>query len=253
MEFLGNRSVRIAYHSEGEQDAKAVLLVHGFASNSEANWVRAGWIAPLLEAGFRVVTVDLRGHGHSDRSRDPGFYRVENFLDDLNAVLNELAIDRVGYIGYSFGSRIGWEFAWKYPSRVAKLVLGGMPLRDPFDDFDVPAALHALASGAPVGHEPTGRYLSMMSALPSNDPRALVSLIAGARVTRFDAVAHHPEQRTLLVAGDQDTIAAGAEVLAGSLANVSFMALLGRSHTNAITARAFKTAAIEFLADHASG
>ena len=55
----------IAFLDEGE--GKPILLIHGFASNARTNWVNPGWVDTLVKAGRRVIALDNRGHGASDK------------------------------------------------------------------------------------------------------------------------------------------------------------------------------------------
>ncbi|WP_300593969.1 alpha/beta fold hydrolase, partial [Microbacterium sp.] len=63
-------SYRIATYSWGDPDAQTVLAVHGFSSSCRDNWVNTGWVRDLTRAGFRVLGVDQRGHGASDKPHD---------------------------------------------------------------------------------------------------------------------------------------------------------------------------------------
>jgi hypothetical protein len=65
---------RIATYSWGDDDAPTVLCVHGFASSCRDNWVNTGWVRDLTRGGFRVLGVDQRGHGASDKPHEPEAY-----------------------------------------------------------------------------------------------------------------------------------------------------------------------------------
>jgi pimeloyl-ACP methyl ester carboxylesterase len=65
--------VEIAFLDEGE--GEPIVLVHGFASNKEVNWVFPGWVTTLTRAGRRVVALDNRGHGDSTKLYQPAAYR----------------------------------------------------------------------------------------------------------------------------------------------------------------------------------
>ncbi|MFB2579809.1 alpha/beta fold hydrolase [Herbiconiux sp. P15] len=177
--------VAVAWEALGDAAHPVVLLVHGFASSREGNWLRARWAEPLLEAGFRVVTADLRGHGESGRPRALAAYGLARFRGDLVAVLDAASTgghelpgegegegtgtgtgtdtgagtgtgtdtstgtgtgtDAVHVIGYSLGARLAWDLALRHPQRVRSLVLGGAPVTGSFAGFDHAAALSALA------------------------------------------------------------------------------------------------------------
>ena len=116
---------RIATYSWGEDAAPTVLCVHGFASSCQDNWVSTGWVRDLLRAGFRVLGVDQRGHGASDKPHDPHDYTMDAFVGDLEIVLDTYMLDSVMYAGYSLGGRVGWQFLVDRPDRVSRGILGG--------------------------------------------------------------------------------------------------------------------------------
>ncbi|WP_159795037.1 alpha/beta fold hydrolase [Puerhibacterium puerhi] len=130
MDHVTNRldDTRIAYRvfGEGAPGAPAVVLVHGTAL-SQAIWRGFGWVREL-QADHRVVTLDLRGHGASDKPHDEDAYDQALFVGDVLSVLDELGVARAHVVGYSLGGRVGFELAAHHPHRVASLVtLGGSP------------------------------------------------------------------------------------------------------------------------------
>ncbi len=91
----------IAYLDQGEGDA--IVLVHGFASNKEVNWVNPSWLTTLERAGRRVIALDNRGHGASVKLYEPALYKTELMAGDVLALLDHLGIDRADIMGYSMG------------------------------------------------------------------------------------------------------------------------------------------------------
>jgi 3-oxoadipate enol-lactonase len=103
----------IAYDLLGSSDAPTVCITHSLASDG-GSW--AEQLPPLLQAGFRVLRIDMRGHGGSDPVA--GDYTMRALADDVAAVLQALAIPRVHYIGLSIGGMIGQAFALAYGERL---------------------------------------------------------------------------------------------------------------------------------------
>src|ERR1700730_7675811 len=99
-----NGPVEIDFLDEGEGDP--IVLVHGFASTKEVNWVQTGWVSALTRAGRRVVALDERGHGQSSKLYDPAAYHSDLMAEDVRALLDYLSIDRADVMGYSMGARI---------------------------------------------------------------------------------------------------------------------------------------------------
>ena len=127
MASFTNGAVEIAYLDEGE--GEPIVLVHGFASNKEVNWVRPGWVATLTRAGRRVIALDNRGHGASSKLYDPAAYHSATMADDVRALLDHLGIARADVMGYSMGARIAAFLALEHPARVRSLILGGLGIR----------------------------------------------------------------------------------------------------------------------------
>jgi pimeloyl-ACP methyl ester carboxylesterase len=113
---------------------RPVLLLHGFSSSSKLNWEDSGWITALLEAGRRVITVDLPGLGRSGAAEDMDSYSPSRFRADLLQVAFDAGVrplrdgdpaSGLDVVGYSLGSRLAWEFGATQPELVHRLVLGG--------------------------------------------------------------------------------------------------------------------------------
>lgn len=247
---------------EPQNDAglRPVLLLHGFSSSSKLNWEDSGWLTALLEAGRRVITVDLPGHGRSGAPEDMDSYSPSRIRADLLQIVFDAGVrplrdgdpsSGLDVIGYSLGSRLAWEFGATQHELVHRLVLGGPNVADPLADFDLIAAQRYLADGTPIADESTAGLLKMAMLLPSNNIFALLSLVEAIKTEPYDPGEAVPRMPMLLVAGEKDDRAASMPELAalGAKAGgmVEQLVLPGRNHTNAITSRAFKQGAISFL------
>src|ERR1700684_31113 len=93
--------VEISYLDEGEGDP--IVLVHGFASTKNVNWVYPAWVSELTKAGRRVVALDNRGHGESAKLYDPAAYQIAVMAGDVAALMDHLDIARADIMGYSLG------------------------------------------------------------------------------------------------------------------------------------------------------
>ncbi|MGX1160539.1 pimeloyl-ACP methyl ester carboxylesterase [Arthrobacter sp. SLBN-100] len=240
---------------------RPVLLLHGFSSSSKLNWEDTGWVAALLAAGRRVIVADLPGHGGSGAPEDRDSYSPSRIRADLLQVAFDAGVrplqagdpaSGLDIVGYSLGSRLAWEFAATQPELVHRIVLGGPNTADPLADFDLAAAQDYLADGTPIADESTARLLKMALLLPSNNIFALLSLVEAIKAEPYDPAEAVPHVPMLLVAGDQDERARSlpqlAELAKGAGGMAEQLTLPGRNHTNAVTSRAFKQAAISFLA-----
>lgn len=106
-----------------------VVCIPGLTRNSLDFDVVAPWIAGL---GRRVLAVDLRGRGESDRDPDPRRYQPPTYADDIAALLGELAIPRVLFLGTSLGGLVTLAFAVRHPRLLAGAILNDVgPEIDP--------------------------------------------------------------------------------------------------------------------------
>lgn len=241
---------------ETDAGLRPVLLLHGFASSAEMNWQSTGWINALTEAGRKVITVDLPGHGRSPAPADAGAYRPSTIRSGLAALLVSAGIrpladgdgaSGVDIVGYSLGSRLAWEFGAAAPEYVHRMVLGGPGAGDPLAEFDLDGARASLAGGPPLADPVSADLLRMATLVPSNDLEALFTLIQAIKLEPFRPADAVPGMPLLLVAGDKDALAATAPQLADLNGRADLLLLPGRSHANAVTARPFKAAAVQFL------
>lgn len=237
-----------ARHSELDENAPVVLAVHGFASSALANWHATGWVRELGRAGYRVIAIDQRGHGASDKPHDPAAYSMKLLVDDVNAVIDTYLLDEITFVGYSLGGRVGWASSLELTTHITKAVLGGIPDGLPLTSFDVPAARAYIADGTPVTDRMTNAYLTMAGGVPGNDLTALVALVEGMRQGSSPDPENPPTQRILFATGTEDSILERSRALANAAPLGEFYEIPGRNHFNAPTSREFRTRALEFLA-----
>ena len=239
---------RIATYAWGEMDATPVLCVHGFASNCRDNWVETGWVRALTGAGYRVIGVDQRGHGASDKPHDPLAYSMGAFVADLVAVLDTYLLDSALYVGYSLGARVGWQLAVDAPEHVSRAVLGGIPDGRPLGRLRIEQARAYAESGIAVEDPVTQNYVRLAERVRDNDLRALIALAEGMRFGDADPDPERPPQQQILFAtGSEDAILQRSRVLATSAPRGTFVEIPGRHHFNTPGSRVFREAALGFL------
>ena len=104
MLFHNNKGIRISYKIKGE--GKPIILVHGGFGYKEM-WEETGVVRGLKNS-FKTITIDLRGHGLSDKPHNPADYSMEFFVSDIVSLLDHLGIDKIRYWGNSMGGWIGF-------------------------------------------------------------------------------------------------------------------------------------------------
>src|SRR5579864_7553805 len=174
MASFANGEVEIAYLDEGDGDP--IVLVHGFASTKEVNWLHPGWIATLTREGRRVIALDNRGHGASAKLYDPSAYHSAIMADDVRALLDHLKIERADVMGYSMGARITAFLAVKHPGRVRSAIFGGLGIRL-VDGVGLPESIADALEAPSLGdvQDPTGRMFRNFAEQTKSDLRALAA------------------------------------------------------------------------------
>jgi len=111
--------VGIEYDVWGEDSGRAVLLLHGFPDSAQL-W--RNQVPALVDAGFRVVTPDLRGYARSERPEGVESYSLLHAAGDVIGVLDDLGLDRAHVVGHDFGAALSWVVTTFSPDRVDHLV-----------------------------------------------------------------------------------------------------------------------------------
>ena len=246
MSKFRNGEVEIAYLDEGEGDP--IVLVHGFASTKEVNWVQPGWVATLTGDGRRVIALDNRGHGASGKLYDPSAYHSAIMAEDVRALLDHLKIERADIMGYSMGARITAFLAVKHPERVRSAIFGGLGIRL-VDGVGLPESI-ADALEAPSLDEvrdPTGRVFRIFADQTKSDLRAMAACIRGSRQTlsRMDVASIH--MPVLVAVGTKDQVAGNAQELAALIPGARALDIPDRDHMLAVGDKIYKAGVIDFL------
>jgi len=240
MPYANNNGVRIYYEVEGK--GPPLVLAHG-VTRSLQRWRQIG-LADALSGDYRLIMFDARGHGKSDKPHDPAAYGI-NMVDDVLAVIDDLRIDRVNYMGYSMGAGIGCMCAVRYPERFNSYVLGGWsPYRD---EVAVPSTQSSASPGQQIRmlrsdpdaylrsrEQQLGRPLTPEEKKTelANDPEALAALMVKFRDV---ATLNNKELSSILLpcllyAGENDTMYAGVKEASYHISKAKFFSLSGLDH-----------------------
>jgi pimeloyl-ACP methyl ester carboxylesterase len=119
---LDVNGVKIWYSVQGK--GEPVVLIHGFLASTGINWGLPG-ITEMLARDYQVITLDVRGHGLSDKPTKEEAYGLE-LVEDVVRLLDHLKIKKAHIVGYSMGGMIAGKLMAKYPDRVLTGTLGGM-------------------------------------------------------------------------------------------------------------------------------
>ncbi|MBM3529854.1 MAG: alpha/beta hydrolase [Alphaproteobacteria bacterium] len=249
MPSFQNGPVEIAYLDEGAGDP--ILLVHGFASNKEVNWVHPGWIATLTGAGYRAIALDNRGHGASAKLYAPAEYHTNLMAGDVHALIRHLGLGRAHVMGYSMGARISAFLALEHPDAVQSLVLGGLGMHL-IDGVGLPSSIADALEAPSLADvtDPQGRTFRAFADQTRSDRRALAACIRGTRQTLTREQAASIRAPVLVAVGSKDTVAGSAEDLAATIPGARVLTIPNRDHMLAVGDKVFKAGALEFFEEH---
>lgn len=246
MPSFDHDGVEIAFLDEGE--GEPVVLVHGFASNKEVNWVFPGWVSTLRRAGRRVIALDNRGHGASTKLYDPAAYHSALMADDVRALIDHLGLPRADVMGYSMGARISAFLALAHPERVRSVVLGGLGMgliAGVGDPERIARGLEA-ASMADVT-DPDARQFRSFAEQTRSDLHALAACMRGSRQTLSREDVGRIDVPLLVAVGSKDTIAGPPEELAALVPHAQALVIPNRDHMLAVGDKTYKVGVLEFL------
>jgi pimeloyl-ACP methyl ester carboxylesterase len=245
MQRFRHGKVEIAFLDEGE--GEPIVLVHGFASNKEVNWVYPAWVSTLVRAGKRAIALDNRGHGQSTKLYDPADYHTDGMVEDVVALLDRLGIPRADLLGYSMGARICAFLAAHDPARARSLILGGLGLHL-VEGVGLPEKI-AVSLEVPRNEvtDPVGRQFRVFAEQTKSDLEALAACIRGSRQTLAREDAQSIRTPTLIAVGTKDSVAGSAQALAEIIPGAQAVDIPGRDHMLAVGDKVFKTAVLDFL------
>ena len=256
---------RIYYDLAGPEKGQVVCFAHSLASDS-GMW--AEQVPPLLTAGYRVLRLDMRGHGGSDPVA--GDYIMAQLGDDVAVSLDFLGISRVHFIGLSIGGMLGQAFALAYPQRVASAMLCDTAPRTPPGAQEGWAprikAVRDANSVAPLGDATMERWFT--DAFKPRAPlrwKEIHATIGGttpagylgcaAAILNFDFTPKLPSLKvpTLVLCGDKDegTPPAGNKKIAELIPGARYEGIADARHfPNVERAEAFNKIMLPWLASH---
>jgi pimeloyl-ACP methyl ester carboxylesterase len=246
MQKFNSAGVEIAFNDEGA--GQPILLIHGFASNARVNWQATGWIKTLLEAGYRVISIDNRGHGESEKLYDSEKYAASIMADDAGRLLDHLNIPMAAVMGYSMGARIAAFLTLQNPAKVSRVIFAGLAERLVLGVGGAENIYTALmADRAHDTGDPVGLAFRKFAESTKSDLYALAACIRSSRVKIKPEVLASITCPVLVVAGELDDISGPVQPLVDMIPGASGVVLPGRNHMNAVGDMSFKKAVLWFL------
>ncbi|HEU4377564.1 MAG TPA: alpha/beta hydrolase [Hyphomicrobiaceae bacterium] len=246
MQTFASDGVRIAFLDEGA--GAPILLIHGFASSVRFNWIDPGWVNLLARNGFRVIAVDNRGHGESEKLYDVAAYGAPLMAEDARRLLDHLGIERADVMGYSMGARITAFLALAHSARVRSAMFGGLGgnMLRPMQGSDRIAQALEAPSIDDVA-DPYARTFRVFADRTGSDRTALAACIRSAREPLTAAMVARIACPVLVATGTEDVVGGSAEELAAVIPGAQALPIPRRDHMLAVGDRVYKDGVLDFL------
>jgi pimeloyl-ACP methyl ester carboxylesterase len=226
MPYISNQGVRIHYHIVGE--GPPLILQHGTAWSVEY-WHHYGYVQELKK-DYRLILIDSRGHGRSDKPHDPESYDLQFIAGDIVAVLDELRVPKAHSFGFSMGGWIGFVLAKYAPDRINSFIIGAS---HPYER-SMETARRRLGQGMEAFLAPFESAMSepiedeIKARLLSNDVQAVIASTRDRPDMREVLAAM--TMPCLVYAGESDPLHPDVERAARQLPNGTFFSLPDIGH-----------------------
>jgi pimeloyl-ACP methyl ester carboxylesterase len=252
MPTFENEGVNIYYEIKGS--GPDLVLIHGFGSNMEDNWKNSNWVKNLKDS-YRVILIDNRGHGKSDKPKNAKDYGIK-MVEDVVKLMDHLSIEKTNIFGYSMGSRITLNLVLRYPERIKCAILGGfgLPGKDltarykPIVDALLAESLdqikNPIAQGFRKFAESSGGDLEALAAVMTNyieNPEIMFTAKMSLKVLRRIKVP------VLTVVGSNDMLIENKTLLADTIPNACHFQIQGRDHLTVVADPKFHMVVKSFL------
>lgn len=233
----------LAVHVMGE--GRDLVLIHGYFSNAHTNWIKYGHAGRLVEAGFRVIMPDLRGHGESGKPQDAIAYPPDALTEDGLALVAQMGLTDYDLGGYSLGARTTVRMLARgaLPRRV---ILAGMGLRGLTRTIDRGGYYTNVLTNPGTFERGTSEWMTeAFLKTTKGDPVAMLHILKTFVDTPREAIAAIT-QPTDVICGAEDQDNGSALELAETLPNGRYVEIPG-NHMNAVTRKELGQAMVDFL------
>jgi pimeloyl-ACP methyl ester carboxylesterase len=242
--FKSFDGVELAWTEMGE--GRPVVLIHGYFSNAEVNWIKYGHAARIAARGFRVIMPDLRAHGQSDKPHDPAAYPPDVLMRDGLALIAHLGLTDYDLGGYSLGARTTVRMLAN-GANPRRVILSGMGLTGLVKTEGRGGYFHNVLTNLGGFERGSSEWLTeAFLKTTKGDPEALLLILQTFVNTPREAVAAI-QQPVLVVSGAEDYDNGSAHDVAELLPHGRFVEIPG-THMSAVVHHQLGEAIADFLA-----
>lgn len=241
MPYFENGGIKIYYEIEGE--GPPVVLIHGFAGNLGSGWKETDWVE-TLKHDYRLILLDCRGHGKSDKPHEDSDYG-QKMVDDVLKLLEHLSIEKANIFGYSMGASITFQLILTKPEVIISAILGGfvLTLDEKLISKDIKSTNHIIealrADSIEQVKKPIGRAFRMFAELRENDLLALAAVQAGSLKDSYNILENPTQTKESLkkinipvmtVVGSSELILGDKTLVAQLVPNACHFQIQGKDH-----------------------
>ena len=227
-------------------EGRPLVLIHGYFSNADVNWIRYGHARRIADEGFRVIMPDLRAHGESDKPHDPALYKPDVLADDGFDLIAHLGLTDYDLAGYSLGGRTVVRMLAR-GAKPRRAVLSGMGLDGILDTQGRGGYFRNVLTN--LGSFPRGSSEWMTEAFlktTGGDPKALLNVLATFKDTTREELASIAVP-VLVVTGEDDDGSGSGEALAEAIPGARFQSVPG-NHMSPVVKPELREGIPRFLA-----
>ena len=233
--YASNQGVRIHYEVEGK--GPPLVLLHGLTLYLEC-WQDLGYV-DSLKHNYKLIMMDLRGHGGSDKPHDPEAYKLKLLAEDVITVLDDLCIGKAHFLGYSLGGRIGFSLAKYAPARFGSFIIGGQKPGEVSQEetrWWLQLLEKGMAEVIAVFETEISMTPEMKARLLANDTKALSAMLLAPdyRASLEDALPNMTAP-CLIFIGEADSDFADARECVKHMHSAEFVSFPGLNHSQVIS------------------
>jgi len=260
MPYFDNDGINIYYEIEGE--GPPVVMIHGFSFNLESGWKQTNWVETLKD-NYRLILLDCRGHGKSDKPHDNSCYG-QKMNDDIIKLMEHLSIEKTNYFGYSMGAQITFELLLTNPEIFISAILGGFVLNLMEDDKErlreikfTKQIIEAFkAESIDQVKKPMGRAFRRVAELRENDLLALAAVQAGSLKEGSESMTSPAQMRgslkkikvpVMTVVGSSEIISGDKTLVAQLVPDACHFQIQGKDHLTVMSDPKFHMVVKAFL------
>jgi pimeloyl-ACP methyl ester carboxylesterase/diadenosine tetraphosphate (Ap4A) HIT family hydrolase len=263
-QFFDSAGVTIRYIDVGPRDGEPVVLIHGAFNSVEGHWSETG-VIDALDDDYRVIALDLRGHGKSEKPHDPAQYGAE-FASDVIRLLDHLSIEKAHIAGYSMGGHITFKLVADHPERLRSAMPcgdGGRAASGAFADavhrtiasLDAPGSMRPLLDYFVTPGSMTAEQVDALDATicAANDNGAMAAMLRNWQgMDTEPAKLAANRVPCLAVIGQGDPLRADLQATAERMPNLRVEIMRGHDHMTAFQDPGMAAAIKAFVGAHAS-